>query len=102
MVNLDPDSKIDLLDPEEVVRKKIKKAEAAPKVVEGNGILGFLEYVLLPASELKKGKKEFTVRRDRDGLDPLVYTSIEKIQEDYRNDVVRIARRIRIAKTNHF
>ncbi|KAH8893141.1 tyrosyl-tRNA synthetase [Thozetella sp. PMI_491] len=87
MSSSDPDSKIDLLDSEDAVRKKIKKAEAAPKIVEGNGVLGFLEYVLLPASELKKGKKEFVVKRERDGLEPLVYTSIEQIQDDYKNDL---------------
>ena len=77
-----------MLDLEDVVRRKIRKAEAAPKVVEGNGILGLLEYVLLPASELKTGKKEFTIKRERDGLEPLVYTTIEKIQDDYKNDIV--------------
>ncbi len=79
------DSKIDLLDSAETIASKIRKAEAFPKVVEGNGVLAFTEYVLLPAAELK-GNKEFVVER-REG-EPLVYTSIEQMQEDYRNDVV--------------
>ncbi len=83
------DSKIDLLDPPEVVAKKIRKAEAFPQVVEGNGVLAFVEFVLLPASGLK-GKREFRVDRERDGLEPLVYTSISQIQDDYKNDVVRL------------
>lgn len=83
----DPNSKIDLLDAADVVAKKIKKAEAAPLVVEGNGILAFVEFVLLPAAGLK-GKREFVVKRERDGLEPLVYTDISKIQEDYKNDVL--------------
>ncbi|KAI1491725.1 hypothetical protein F5X96DRAFT_630157 [Biscogniauxia mediterranea] len=87
MSSSDEDSKIDLLDPPEVIAKKLKKAEAAPKVVEGNGVLAFIEFVLLPASALK-GKREFRVDRERDGLEPLVYTSIEKIHEDYKNDVL--------------
>ncbi|KAI0599679.1 hypothetical protein F4775DRAFT_591131 [Biscogniauxia sp. FL1348] len=87
MSSSDEDSKIDLLDPPEVVTKKLKKAEAAPKVVEGNGVLAFIEFVLLPASALK-GKREFRVDRERDGLEPLVYTNIEKIHEDYKNDVL--------------
>ena len=81
------DSKIDLLDPPDVVAKKIKKAEAAPGVTEGNGILAFVEYVLLPAAGLK-GKREFIVKRERDGLEPLVYTEISKIHDDYKNDIV--------------
>ena len=67
--------------------KKIKKAVAAPQVVEENGVLAFVEYVLLPAARLK-GDGEFRVERERDGLEPLVYTSIEKMHEDYRSDVV--------------
>ena len=75
------------MDTPEVITKKIRKAEAAPKVVEENGVLAFVEYVLLPASELK-GRREFRVERERDGLEPLVYTSIEQMHEDYKADVV--------------
>ncbi|EAW12526.1 tyrosyl-tRNA synthetase [Aspergillus clavatus NRRL 1] len=83
----DPDSKIDLLDPPEVVRKKIRKAVAIPKEIEGNGILAFTEYVLLPVSALK-GKAEFRVPRERDGLEPLVYTNISQMHHDYANDIL--------------
>ena len=82
------DSKIDLLDSPELVTKKLKKAVAAPKEVEGNGILAFIEFVLLPAAALRGGKKEFQVERSRDNLEPLVYTSIAQIHDDYKNDVV--------------
>ncbi|PYH96631.1 tyrosine tRNA ligase [Aspergillus ellipticus CBS 707.79] len=87
MSSSDQDSKIDLLDTPDVIVKKIRKAEAAPRVVEDNGVLGFVEFVLLPAAALK-GKKEFRVDRERDGLEPLVYTSIEQMQEDYKTDVL--------------
>jgi tyrosyl-tRNA synthetase len=89
MSSSDPDSKIDLLDPPETVAKKIKKAHAAPQVVEENGLLAFIEFVLLPAARLR-GSGEFRVDRERDGLEPLTYTDIEKIREDYKNDVVRL------------
>ena len=81
------DSKIDILDPPEVVAKKIRKAVAAPKIVEGNSLLAFVEYVLLPAAGLR-GNREFRVDRDRDGLEPLLYTTIAQMHEDYQNDVV--------------
>lgn len=81
------DSKIDLLDSEDAIRKKISKAECAPKVVEGNGVLAFTEFVLLPAAALR-GKKEFVVPRRDDT--PLVYTSIEQMHDDFKNDKVRI------------
>jgi tyrosyl-tRNA synthetase len=76
-----------LLDPPEVVTKKIKKAIAVPKVVEGNGLLAFIEFVLLPAAALR-GNQEFRIDRERDGLEPLIYTTIAQIHEDYKNDVV--------------
>jgi tyrosyl-tRNA synthetase len=66
---------------------QIKKAEAAPKVAEGNGLLAYVEHVFLPVAELK-GKREFVVSRERDGLEPLVYTKIDQLRSDYENDVV--------------
>lgn len=68
--------------------KKIKKAEAAPTVADGNGLLAFTEFVLLPASSLYGGG-EFVVERERDGKEPLVYKDAAQMYEDYRNDVVR-------------
>ncbi|KAF4625138.1 hypothetical protein G7Y89_g13034 [Cudoniella acicularis] len=87
MSSSDEDSKIDLLDPPEVVTRKIRKAEAAPRITEGNGILAFTEFVLLSAAALN-GRREFRVQRDRDGLEPLVYTSINQVHDVYRNDVL--------------
>jgi tyrosyl-tRNA synthetase len=62
---------------------------AVPKVVEDNGVLALVEFVLLPASALS-GRREFQVERDRDGLEPLVYTDIKQIHEDYRNDIRKL------------
>jgi hypothetical protein len=55
-------------------------------VVEENGVLAFVEYVLLPAAALAK-QPGFSV--ERDGQDTLVYTDISKMHDDYRNDIVR-------------
>ncbi|KAE9971335.1 hypothetical protein BLS_004471 [Venturia inaequalis] len=83
----DANSKIDILDNAEVVAKKLKKAEAVPKVVDGNGLLSFIQYVLLPASKFKTGSPLFRVER-RDEQEALEYSDISKIQEDYANDVL--------------
>ena len=82
----DPNSKIDLLDTPEVSARKIKKANAPPKVVEENGLLAFVENVLLPASSLLDGERSFKV--DREGAEPLVYGDIESLRKDYVYDVV--------------
>lgn len=82
----DANSKIDLLEDAASVKKKITKAEAVPKVEEGNGLLSYIERVLLPASNLITGTPLFKVeRRDEE---PLEYSEISKIREDYRNDVL--------------
>lgn len=89
MSSSDPDSKIDLLDMPDVVRRKFKKAFCPIATVEGNGVLSFVQYVLLPASALASadGKASFTVpRRD---AEPLVYDSIEQIHADYRADILQ-------------
>jgi tyrosyl-tRNA synthetase len=71
------------------VTKKIRKAFAVPRIVDGNGLLAFAEFVLLPAASMK-GKRELVADRSRDGLEPLVYSSIDKMREDYQNDIVRV------------
>lgn len=90
MSSSDPDSKIDLLDTADVVKKKLKKAYAVPKEVDGNGILSFVEYVLLPISKLKFGDQgRFVVERREGEGEPLVYTAIQAVKDDYRADKVR-------------
>lgn len=86
MSSSEPDSKIDVLDAPAVVTKKLKKAFAVPKEVEGNGILSFVEYVLLPAGILRSGTPRFVVER-REG-EPLVYENISKMHQDYREDIL--------------
>ncbi|KAL9615224.1 MAG: hypothetical protein Q9167_000318 [Letrouitia subvulpina] len=84
----DPDSKIDLLDAPEVVERKLKKAHCVPKEVDGNGVIGFVEYVLLPVSSLKnEGKGKFVVeRRKTEDGEALVYEDISVLKEDYKAD----------------
>jgi len=88
MSSSDPNSKIDLIDPPEVVRKKFKQAFCPPKQVEGNGVLSFIQYVLLPASALQNnGVPRFVVpRRD---AEPLVYSDIAQIHVDYAADILQ-------------
>ena len=97
MSSSEPDSKIDVLDTAEVVTRKLKKAHAAPKEVEGNGVISFVEYVLLPVSGLKNnGEPQFVVERrpkktengEEEKQEALVYTSIAKMKSDYASDVL--------------
>ncbi|MCJ1396294.1 hypothetical protein MMC18_009183 [Xylographa bjoerkii] len=87
MSSSDPDSKIDLLDSPEIVKKKLKKAYAVPKEVDGNGIISFVEYVLLPIGGLKHGGPgRFVIERREGEGEPLVYEDIDTLKEDYKAD----------------
>jgi len=99
MSSSEPDSKIDVLDTAEAVTRKLKKAHAAPKEIEGNGLISFVEYVLLPVSGLKNaGKPKFVVERrpkkneenGEEGVkqESLVYTSIAQLKTDYASDIL--------------
>jgi tyrosyl-tRNA synthetase len=83
----DPDSKIDLLDEPAVVEKKLKKAKCVPKEVEGNGVIAFVEHVIFRAIALKVDH-EPTFKVERRDQEPLLYTSVEKLKEDYAADIV--------------
>jgi tyrosyl-tRNA synthetase len=83
----DPDSKIDVLETADIVKRKLKKAHAAPKEVEGNGIISFVEYVILPVSALKSGGRGRFVVERKDG-EPLVYHDIATLKGDYEADNV--------------
>ncbi|KAF5378124.1 hypothetical protein D9615_007545 [Tricholomella constricta] len=56
MSSSDPNSKIDFLDAPEVVRKKLKLAFCEEGNVEENGVLSFVEAVLIPISELRAAR----------------------------------------------
>lgn len=53
MSSSDPNSKIDFLDPPEVVRRKIKGAFCEEGNIADNGVLSFVKAVLIPISELR-------------------------------------------------
>ena len=58
---------------------------AAPKAVEGNGLLSFVEHVLLPASELLDRERIFKIEWDGQTY---VYNTFESLRDDYAADKV--------------
>lgn len=86
----DPNSKIDLLEDPKVVVKKINSAYCAPGDIENNGLIAFIENVILPIQQLHAGKDEgvfkfFIDRPDKYG-GPITYTSLDELKDDYKND----------------
>ncbi|CAM9023148.1 unnamed protein product [Wickerhamomyces anomalus] len=84
----DPNSKIDILEEPKQVKKKINTAFCAPGVVEDNGLLSFIEYVVLPIQELNKGagQFEFPIDRPEKFGGSITYTSFEQLVNDYKEE----------------
>ncbi|CAG8980107.1 hypothetical protein HYALB_00012748 [Hymenoscyphus albidus] len=94
----DAESKIDLLDSPDAVEKKLRKAKCAPKEAAGNGVVAFVEHVLMRALALKKDGSKFTVlRKDQE---PLIYENAEKLKEDYVADIIT-PQTLKAALTTH-
>lgn len=79
----DPNSKIDLLEDPKQIKKKINSAYAAPGVVEGNGLISFIEYVVFPIFELKEDKPVFRIDRPEQYGGPISYANIEELKTAY-------------------
>jgi tyrosyl-tRNA synthetase len=79
MSSSEPDSKIDLLDSPEDVRRKIKKAFCEPGNVQENGVLAFAKHVLFPVLD----GKEFVVRRTEKHGGDVHYSAYPQLEEAY-------------------
>ncbi|ODV93238.1 hypothetical protein PACTADRAFT_46654 [Pachysolen tannophilus NRRL Y-2460] len=85
----DPNSKIDILEDPKQVKKKINSAFCAPGNIEENGLLSFIEYVLVPIYHLKTeivGKFEFFINRPEKFGGPITYNSFENLKNDFKNE----------------
>ncbi|MEK6936490.1 MAG: tyrosine--tRNA ligase [Nanoarchaeota archaeon] len=77
----DPKSKIDLLDDEEEVKRKVLEAFCEAGKVEDNGVLAFLKYVIFT---IKKDNKEvFALERDKKYGGDTKYKNYEDLENDY-------------------
>jgi len=76
-------SKIDLLDSPEDVNKKISGAFCPEGVVEGNGVLAFLKYVLMVCKSDQK--KEFIVKRPEKFGGDVSFKTYEDLEKSFVN-----------------
>ncbi|KAK9957306.1 hypothetical protein ABG768_011565 [Culter alburnus] len=77
MSSSEEESKIDLLDKNQEVKKKLKKAFCEPGNVENNGVLSFVKHVLFPLHS------EFVIKRDPKWGGDKVYTDYEEVEKDF-------------------
>ena len=76
----DESSKIDLLDSEETVKRKIQKAHC-PVSIEDNGVLAFLKYVIMVNK--KDNKEKLAIERPEKFGGNIAYDDYEKLEKDY-------------------
>jgi tyrosyl-tRNA synthetase len=84
MSSSDVNSKIDFLEPEISIRKKISKAFAEPTNTS-NTLFLFLQYVVFPINKLVQVEK-FIIERDEKYGGMLEYTDLELLKLDYVSD----------------
>lgn len=110
----DPRSKIDLLDPPDVVEQKIAGAVCEPSMLEDNPILALLKAVLIPISKLRLMRQARGVGNasfvDKDAPNGTVYSietggglrhyeAYEQIEADYlQGDITSEALKTAVAK----
>jgi len=80
MSSSDERTKIDLLDDEDTIKKKVNSADC----VEGNpdnGVMAFLKYVIMTIKHDKKEK--FVVKRDKKFGGDVSYNNYEEVEKDF-------------------
>jgi tyrosyl-tRNA synthetase len=81
MSSSDPSSKIDLLDSSDDIETKLNKAFCPEGVVENNGIMAFMKYVIMVLKG-DKGEK-FAVGRDEKFGGNVEYSNYEELEKDF-------------------
>ncbi|KAG7245155.1 hypothetical protein INR49_023721, partial [Caranx melampygus] len=82
MSSSEEESKIDLLDSKEDVKKKLKKAFCEPGNIQNNGVLSFVKYVVFPL------RGEFCIKRDPKWGGDKVYTVFEDVEKDFAEELI--------------
>jgi tyrosyl-tRNA synthetase len=82
MSKSDPESAIFMEDTEQDVKTKIKKAFCPPQVIEGNPVLEYIDYVILPWSKVLK------ISRPEEHGGNKEYTSMEEVKADFASGVL--------------
>lgn len=78
MSSSEEDSKIDLLDPPAVVKKKLKKAFCEPGNIEDNGVLSFLKHVVFG---LLKPGENLVISRDENNGGNLNFSDFSSLEQ---------------------
>ncbi|MEM1988381.1 MAG: tyrosine--tRNA ligase [Candidatus Woesearchaeota archaeon] len=81
MSSSDKSSKIDLIDDEKTIIEKMKKAYCPEGIIENNGVVMFLKYVIFEI--LKRENKKFVIERPEKWGGNLEYINYEDFENDF-------------------
>jgi tyrosyl-tRNA synthetase len=88
MSSSDPDSKVDLLDSQAEISKKLKKAFCEEGNIENNPILSFLQAVIFPAKSLTNKDYAFLIERPEKFGGNSSFSTFQELQDAFeRKDV---------------
>lgn len=87
MSSSEEESKIDLLDDEKTVKKKISKAFCEEGNITENGVLSFCKFVVYPIMELKE-LKALTIRRSEENGGNLEFTTYESLESTFEKKLL--------------
>jgi len=85
MSSSEVESKIDLLDSPEEVKKKLKKAFCEPGNVKDNGVLSFVKHVLFP---IFGDKEPFKVERNAENGGNIEFTNFQGVEESFAKEEI--------------
>ena len=81
MSSSEPNSKIELDDDAKTIKKKINKAFCIDGVVQGNGLLAILEFIIFP--KLDMDGKKFIINRPEQYGGKIVYSNYNDVEKDF-------------------
>ncbi|GJJ70601.1 tyrosyl-tRNA synthetase [Entomortierella parvispora] len=88
MSSSDPDSKIDLLESPEDVKRKLSKAFCEEGNIVENGILSFVKTVLFPLGSMNGKSPSFSIIRPEKFGGDVTYTKFEDLENDFKDKKV--------------
>ncbi|CAG8442738.1 7962_t:CDS:2 [Ambispora gerdemannii] len=88
MSSSDVDSKIDLLDDESTINRKLKKAFCEEGNITDNGVLSFVKSVLFPLGSLNGQTPKFVIKRPEKYGGDVTYIEYKLLEDDFREKKV--------------
>lgn len=86
MSSSEPNSKIDFDDSDKIIKQKINKAFCADGVVEGNGLLAILKYIIF--RRLEKEKRNFVIDRPEQWGGKIEFATYEDVESAFAHNTL--------------